>query len=236
MRIVSWNCQGAFRKKAKYILKMQPDIVVIQECEPLEKLSFDDELARPQIMQWFGDGKKGIGIFSYSNYNFIVDVSYNPEIRHCIPLTVTGSETFNLLAVWAMNHDIRKLRYVGQLHAALNEYTEYMAKPDVIILGDFNSNAIWDYKPRIGTHSELVRRLSEHGLVSIYHELNEQTQGNEEQNTFFLYRHEDRGYHIDYCFVPLEWMNNISKFEIGDYKTWSPHSDHCPLLIEFKEG
>lgn len=33
MRIVSWNCNGKFREKYRYLLKLQADILVIQECE-----------------------------------------------------------------------------------------------------------------------------------------------------------------------------------------------------------
>jgi exodeoxyribonuclease III len=33
MRLISWNCQGAFRKKADIIMAQRPDILVVQECE-----------------------------------------------------------------------------------------------------------------------------------------------------------------------------------------------------------
>lgn len=31
MKLILWNCQGAFRKKAEIILTFNPDILVIQE-------------------------------------------------------------------------------------------------------------------------------------------------------------------------------------------------------------
>lgn len=40
MKLISWNCQGAFRKKAHHLLQQQFDIIVVQECECLEKLIF----------------------------------------------------------------------------------------------------------------------------------------------------------------------------------------------------
>ena len=33
MKIISWNCNGAFRKKFSKILDFDADIHVIQECE-----------------------------------------------------------------------------------------------------------------------------------------------------------------------------------------------------------
>ena len=40
MRIIAWNCNMAFRKKAQAILAMAPDILVLPECECSEKLIF----------------------------------------------------------------------------------------------------------------------------------------------------------------------------------------------------
>ena len=41
MRLITWNCQGAFRKKVDVILTQKPDILVVQECEHPDKLLFN---------------------------------------------------------------------------------------------------------------------------------------------------------------------------------------------------
>jgi hypothetical protein len=38
LRIISWNCSQAFRKKWTRIAEMFPDIAIIQECESIEKM------------------------------------------------------------------------------------------------------------------------------------------------------------------------------------------------------
>ena len=63
MRVVSWNCNGAFRKKYKSIQAFDADIYVIQECEdPLAaKDSGYNEFAQNYL--WTGQKNRGLGIF-----------------------------------------------------------------------------------------------------------------------------------------------------------------------------
>ena len=69
MKLITWNCQGAFRKKASAILTHHPDILVIQECEHPDKLVFDAGIPKPNDLYWHGEiAHKGIGIFTYSEY------------------------------------------------------------------------------------------------------------------------------------------------------------------------
>jgi hypothetical protein len=78
MRLITWNCQGAFRKKAEAILTQKPDILIVQECEHPDKLLFDLTTQLPTDFLWFGDHKhNGLGIFSYSEYRFQLHDKYN---------------------------------------------------------------------------------------------------------------------------------------------------------------
>jgi endonuclease/exonuclease/phosphatase family metal-dependent hydrolase len=101
------------------------------------------------------------------------------------------------------------------------------------MVGDFNSNTIWDKKHRRGNHSSVVERLEEKGILSCYHVHHKQIQGKEKDPTFYLYKHKDKPYHIDYCFAPTEWVNRVKQLEIGDYNEWCNVSDHSPLFVEF---
>lgn len=68
MKIVSWNCNGKFREKFKYILETNADIYIIQECENPEFYN-DTEYKDFAINYiWQGENKnKGLGIFAKEN-------------------------------------------------------------------------------------------------------------------------------------------------------------------------
>jgi exonuclease III len=235
MKLITWNCQGAFRKKADAILTHRPDILLVQECERKDKLVFSSTTQQPTNIFWYGDNiHKGIGIFSYSDYSFELLEIFNPEFRYILPFRVTGrGRTFTLFAIWAMNNKInRDTRYIGQIWLAINHY-ENLLGDSTILIGDFNSNKIWDYKDRVGNHSDVVSKLEDKNIYSVYHRFFEIEQGKEKHPTFFLQRNKKKSYHIDYCFASNDIYNKLQSVEIGSYKEWTTHSDHSPLIINF---
>lgn len=235
MRLITWNCQGAFRKKADFILALQPDILVIQECEHPDKLKFNPESPKPNDVYWYSDGgKKGIGLFSYSNYKFELLPDFNPEFRYILPFRVTGNgRSFTLLAVWAMGNKVNhETRYIGQVWFAINHYKDLLGS-STIIIGDFNSNKIWDYKDRVGTHSDVVKKLADKDIHSVYHKHFDTEQGKEKHPTLYMYRNQEKPYHIDYCFVSADLLDKVKQVEIGTYENWTAHSDHSPINIKF---
>ncbi len=116
----------SFRKKAEYMLKYQPDIAIVPECEHPDKLKFNSGVRLPNDIFWEGKNKnKGLGVFSYSNYKFQILDGYNPEFRTILPLSVTGGEVdFTLFAVWANNPRDKGYEYIGQVWKALNFYSD----------------------------------------------------------------------------------------------------------------
>lgn len=187
----------AYRKKAESILKYQPDIAVIPECEYL------GEDTSKQLS--FGDNRnKGIGIFSYSDFELELHDEYNPSFKYVIPIKVKGPLDFNLFAIWAMNNleDVKK-RYIGQVYSAIMHYKALLDEPTVI-MGDFNWNVIWDAKPDYplyGNLIDVIKILESKKIRSVYHEFYNEDFGKETKPTLFMYHRHNRPYHVDYCFA-----------------------------------
>jgi len=236
MKLVAWNCQGAFRKKAGLIAEYAPDIAVISECEHPDRLRFDSGIKPPTACLWFGDSPtKGIGIFSYTGVNLKLHRSYQPAIRYCIPIVATGRLNLKLVAIWAMHHKNRQLSYVGQIYRALEAYRRFIRQDETILMGDWNSNTQWDTNSRIGNHSQVVAQLAVDHIVSVYHTYFQEAFGDETVSTLYMQRKREKGYHVDYCFVPQAWIKRLTFFSVGSFEAWSSLSDHSPLFAEFRQ-
>lgn len=229
MKIITWNCNRQFRIKFTEIVEEDADIYVIQECEnPLKSKNEDYLKFAGNNYFWMGKNKNmGLGIFAKSDVKLEKIPNLNEEFENFIALRVNDS--FNLLGVWAMKP------YVEMIH----DY--YEANPDLfdenlVMCGDFNSNTIWDgeHKTKDGNgmdknQTNLNSKLEKSGLVSAYHYLNAEKQGEEVDNTFFLYRHLNKKYYIDYVY---SGVGIVCKFEILDSAKWIGLSDHLPISFE----
>lgn len=235
MKIITWNCNMAFRKKAAFILAHKPDILIIPECEHPDKLTFTGNTLQPTDWLWMGDNKnKGLGIFSYSHFTFKLLRNHNPKLKTIIPIKVSGNDVqFTLFAIWANNPTDPDGQYVEQIWKALAHYKRQLKASQTILIGDFNSNTIWDKKFRIGNHSHVVERLEKKGIHSCYHAHYNQEQGKEKHPTFYLYKHKEKSYHLDYCFASSDMIDKIQSVEIGAYDFWKPYSDHVPVMVTF---
>lgn len=236
MKIITWNCNMAFRKKAESILALKPDIVIVPECEHPGKLKFSSSVKKPNDILWFGTNQnKGLGVFSYSKYRFRLLDLHNPALKMIVPIAVTGGQyDFTLYAIWANNPADKEGQYVEQIWKAIHHYDAQLTGKPSILAGDFNSNTIWDRKRRAGNHSNVVKFLAEKKISSAYHLHHQQEQGKEKHPTYYLYRHADKPYHLDYCFVSADLAKQIQSVEIGEHSYWSKYSDHVPVIVTFK--
>jgi exonuclease III len=238
LKIITWNCNGAFRKKFKLIAQENADIYIIQECEnPIELKKIDKQFEEVSIGHlWTGDSKnKGLGVFVKKGICIekinLVHFYNESKLKWFLPFSINNQQ--QIIAVWNHHGDSDEYRYIGQFWCFLKMNKEYFH--DSIIIGDFNSNTIWDYKRSDCTHSNCVNQLKEIGLESIYHSKERIEQGKEMIHTFYLQKNHTKKYHIDYIFSPINLLNETKKFIIGDFKEWKEVSDHVPLIWEYQE-
>ncbi|MBL7887130.1 MAG: endonuclease/exonuclease/phosphatase family protein [Flavobacterium sp.] len=235
MKLITWNCNMAFRKKAEPILAYYPDIIVVPECENPEKLIFDKDHLIPRDSVWYGTNpNKGLGVFSYAEYKLKLLDCHNPDFKNILPIAVSGGKIdFILFAIWANNPEDKDGQYITQIWKAFHFYESLLTENSAIFIGDFNSNSIWDKPRREGNHSTLVTKLASKNIESVYHKFHQQEQGKENHPTLFMYRHHDKPYHLDYCFVSEDFIEKLEHVEVGSYEDWCQYSDHCPLLVHF---
>jgi len=234
MRLLSWNCNGAFRKKYQHLDDLAADIYVIQECENPATSKDVNYIAWAENHLWIGDSKnKGIGVFA-KNGNTLAQLDWSSTyhdhtVKHFLPCRVNNS--FDLLALWLHQNNSPTFGYIGQFWKYLQ--VNKSSLHDVMIIGDFNSNVKWDTWDRWWNHSDVVRELNEIGTVSLYHKYFDEAQGKESKPTFYLHRSLLKSYHIDYCFAPERVANQLTSITVGEYQDWIHASDHVPLIFNF---
>lgn len=229
MKVVSWNCNGAFRRKFKYLEHFDADVLIIQECEdPIQaKDNAYKEWAKNYL--WTGHNKNsGLGVFAKENLELSMLDWPSDKFELFLPFRI--NQNLSLLAVWTKQANSPTFQYIGQFWKYFQLNKELISAYKPIICGDFNSNKIWDKWDRWWNHSDVVSALSELGIESLYHVNHIQEQGAEKDATFYLHRKLEKPYHIDYAFLPKPFLNNAS-ISIGGYKDWISISDHMPLLI-----
>lgn len=137
-----------------------------------------------------------------------------------------------MLAVWSKAN--RPHPYVEGIVRGIEIYRDMIEGFPAVVMGEFNSNAIWDAShPADRSHTALVARLEGLGLVSSYHHFHAELHGRENRPTYYFQWKQERPFHIDYCFVPATWAAKLKRVEVGGFDGWNRYSDHRPLLSEF---
>lgn len=248
MKIVTWNCNGALRKKSSELDALNADVLIIQECE-------DPAESTPAYREWAGNylwkglsKNKGIGIFARKNHT-VTETRWHgtyqisslntqsaaacwrsDELEIFLPFTLNNE--YSILGVWTKGNDAKVFGYIGQFWKYLQIHKAELANPKTLVCGDFNSNAIWDKPDRWWNHSDVVTELEDIGLHSVYHSSRSEKHGSEISPTLFLQRNTGKPYHVDYAFASSDLLPHC-QMDVGGLDKWLHISDHMPLIVEF---
>lgn len=237
MKLITWNCKGAFYRKHDFAASLCPDVLVVPECEKISTIAQPYNFAPVRSLAWFGENsRKGLAVISYGDYSIKVHPSYDSRHKWIVPVSVSGPVSFLLFAVWTVPLGPVGGRYVRPLLEALDFYTPLIGGAEVVWAGDFNSNYVFDRPRRTYKFCDFVGRLSQQGLHSAYHSQRKCAHGEEAEKTFYLHHKENKGYHIDYVFTSGRLHPHGLNVSVGSHADWSKRSDHAPLICEFHEN
>ena len=122
-----------------------------------------------------------------------------------------------------------------EIHTSQQRQIEWDINSGTLIVGDFNSNTIWDEWDRWWNHSDVVNELKELDIESIYHKLTGEQQGKESKPTLYFQRNLSRPYHIDYIFGAKKFAERTKNLEVGQADKWLKLSDHMPIICEIEQ-
>ena len=186
MKIVTWNCNGALRNKTEALDTLNADVYVVQECEnPAQSTSKLQEWAGDYL--WVGTSKhKGLGILPkkgntvqacqwHGTFSQSGVINSNPssswttdDLKLFLPFIL--NDKYQVLGVWTKADHAEVFSYIGQLWKYLQIHRDQLNRSNTILLGDFNSNCIWDKPDRWWNHSDVIEELAAIGLDSHYHQ------------------------------------------------------------------
>ena len=231
MNLVSWNCAGAFRTKFHALAQFNADLHVVQECEDPAQSTHAGYRQWASNHLWVGANKnRGLGVFARDGIRLEKLPLESGALELFLPCRIDGS--ISLLAVWTKQANSPTFQYIGQLWKYLQLHKRELATPPWLVVGDLNSNVVWDKWDRWWNHTDVVRELDELGMSSAYHHARSVAQGSEPDPTLFLQRNIKKPYHIDYAFIPRAWLDGCD-VSVGQHAEWIELSDHMPMRVAF---
>jgi len=230
MKLVTWNCAMGLKEKHQKLLTLGANVMVIQECSQLdiEQLSGTPEWSS----SWFGKNQnKGLGVLVKAPW--VIREAQALKPKWAAKLVIDGPASIELFPVWACKSKSPAKEYIEQVHLLLDIIEQTSLSPFAIVVGDFNSNSIWDSGYRLNNHTAAVGRFRKLGLESAYHEFFGDSQGAERHPTLWFRKNKDNPYHIDYAFLSRPLLSRLRNVVVGPCGDWLSLSDHAPVLVEF---
>lgn len=100
----------------------------------------------------------------------------------------------------------------------------------------FNGNVCFDRPRGRTTWRDCFARLEREGLVSAYHSHSGAVPGSEPVPTHYFLTHQDKPFHLDYCFIPTAWTQRLERVTIAPFDEFKTLSDHRPVTVSISNA
>jgi hypothetical protein len=227
VRLIAWNCHhGSLDTRLAELAPFAPAIVFLQECRP-----FDEAPLMSRFVTRRTNARKCIALGSLSAAYPIEKLRLRANCgRAVVGATVAGPVSFTALGIWSQGPS-----YAADVMKTLHAYRKLLRSGPAVVMGDLNSGTnLAAKKSASAAHLRIVNALADFGLVSAYHAFHDVEHGQEIHPTYLHQRKPSQPWHIDFCFVPARWAENLVSVEILDGKQWAARSDHLPLKVEIR--
>ncbi len=227
LRLIAWNCHhGSLSARLADLADFSPAVVFLQECRPAAPLAATSPFVTRRV-----NGQKAIALGSLDSTYSLARLRRRANAgRAVVAASVTGPVSFNVLGIWSQGP-----RYVDDVMRTLDAYGRLLRSGPTVVMGDLNSGTNLAGEKSINKrHARIVAALADLGLVSAYHAFHEVEHGAEAHPTYLHQRKASRPWHIDFCFVPVDWIGSVIHVEVLDGQAWTTTSDHLPLMVDVR--
>lgn len=242
-RIAVWTVGPSIERRYPKLESLDADVVVAARSGNEIRLHKAKRTAHSS-MAWVGrHAQRGLAVLAFPPTFVKLDGgAWDQRLEWVAPITITGPVAHNLLAVWALNEKAQvKFKSNPQASQPIQMMRLYQKtlKLPTVVAGDFNNNPIFHRNDPNWDMLELIALLETQGLVSAYHTFNDLEHGDpREQPTRFRPDAivETAAHHVDYCFIPTEWLPALRNVELGDPDAWFTivrAEEHVPLVVDF---
>jgi hypothetical protein len=227
LRLVAWNCHhGSLTTRLGELAEYSPDLVFVQECTPVDTLPVAGQFVAERI-----GSRKAIALGSLNaDYRLAKLKPRANSGRAVVAAAVTGPVSFTALGIWSQGP-----KYVDDVMRTLDAYADLLRRGPAVVIGDLNSGTCLHRERSPGrNHARLVGALTDFGLVSAYHAFFDVDHGHETSATYRHLFDAAQPWHIDFCFVPVKWIDRLVSVKVIDGADWASRSDHFPLLVSVR--
>ncbi len=242
-RLAVWTVGPAIERRYPKLEALEADVVVTARSGNEVRLMKAKRTAHSG-MAWVGrHAQRGLGVLSFRPAFVKLDGGrWDQRLEWIAPVIVNGPVSHHLLAVWALNEKAQvkfKTNPPSSQPIQMMRLYQKTLKNPTVIAGDFNNNPVFHRNDPNWDMLELIALLEAQGLVSAYHSFTGLDHGDpREQPTRF--RPDPIGgtdrHHVDYCFVPVEWLPALRNVQIGDPDAWFSTvraEEHVPVVVDF---